>query len=513
MKAAALALCAAFVFALLASPQLDAPGLEYDEVHQACGSFGWLGVQSPFFSQQHVGSVPLFTMHYSGALKTGLYGIWMRLSGAGFEVLSWRWLGLGIAALAVGLLPWLLRRRLAPWPLLLLTLWVLTDITLLLGARHDRGPVAIAFLLRVLLIGVLFGRPAGTALHRHACFLAGFLVGLATWEKLPNALLLLPALWCVLREAQSVRNAVALGIGGLIGALPVAVANVISLLRGEGLFSLHEVSGENPYTLQLFLQQLGDTVAIGSGSLARANMLGLRDTFAASAVMFEIFFAGILLLLLLWLARRHVAAGLRVAVGTALTMLLLLPLLPEIATEHHHLLLLPFLPLAAALALSAPTLQPRMRALLMVLCCCCIAARMPLFFETLSALRATPVATGRGFNPEFTRFATSVAQESAETRVLAAGWGIATQVHCLAQGRAGIVREVYWHEPDAAALNAAAGTARRIVMVAPVNLRGVNAPRRDALFALAQIQPGWRSVPLPAAWTEFSALRVEIYER
>ena len=570
--ACVLALAGAAVFLWLASPQLEAPGLEYDEVHQACGAFGWLGVQSSLFSLTHVGTAPLFTMHYSGALKTAIYGLWMRCSGAEFSVLNWRWLGLVFAALGVALLPWLLRRRLSVWPMLLLMLWVLTDVTLLLGARHDRGPVALAFLLRVLLIGVLFGRPMGAALSRRAWVLAGVLLGLATWEKLPNALMLAPVCWVLAQQARPWGAALCAVAGGLIGAAPIALANGMSLAHGQGLFSLHEVSGENPYTIALWLQQMGDMLTTGSGGLARANMLGMRDASngvgGAAGPVIELALVALLFVMLIVLAWRSGSAALRAATGSALAIVVVLPLMPEIATEHHHLLLLPFLPLATALALSSPshakthllqiqdaalcaphpktpsprlragpvriqdsssanpnTPSPRLRTALGVLCCACVLVRVPTLWETQQALRDTPVASGAGFNPEFTRFAELAAAEGPNTRVLAAGWGIATQVHCLAQGAPNKVAELYWQAPSADAILHAAGDAHRMILVSPLNLRGVNKLRRDAFFSIAaSLAPpppelvqnqaaAWRRVPPAPPWSNFTNLRVETFEK
>src|SRR6476646_10129857 len=90
---------AALLFVALSTWNLAAQGLYQDEVLQASGSFAYVG--GPRIGVLVVGGVPLLNNSYLGAIKTGLYGVYLRLSGNGFSVISWRLFP--ILSVAVGL--------------------------------------------------------------------------------------------------------------------------------------------------------------------------------------------------------------------------------------------------------------------------------------------------------------------------------------------------------------------------------------------------------------------------
>ena len=96
--AIALGLAAAIAFALLASVRLTAQGPQYDELHQAVGAFTWIGAPplSAFCLDFH--GICVLTTTYSAAIKTNLYGLFLRLSGRGFALADWRWLGILLVA-------------------------------------------------------------------------------------------------------------------------------------------------------------------------------------------------------------------------------------------------------------------------------------------------------------------------------------------------------------------------------------------------------------------------------
>ena len=94
--ALAIGVLAACAFARLATINLSAQGVYYDEIHQAPAAFACLGKKAPFFAMSFVHRIPLMTMTYSGAIKPILYGLYLRFTGASFSVESWRWLGIGV---------------------------------------------------------------------------------------------------------------------------------------------------------------------------------------------------------------------------------------------------------------------------------------------------------------------------------------------------------------------------------------------------------------------------------
>src|SRR5262245_16814444 len=157
-----LALLSAAVFFWLATVRLDAQGLYYDELHQATGAFTYLGSPPDYFALFPVYGIPLLNMPYSGAIKTAVYGLYLRLVNPEFSVLSWRLVG--ISFVVVGLVAFVLLAHpsLSLVPLAIVQGLLLSDATVLLSVRHDWGPVAMALALRLVLVGMwLRGETAG----------------------------------------------------------------------------------------------------------------------------------------------------------------------------------------------------------------------------------------------------------------------------------------------------------------------------------------------------------------
>src|SRR5262245_46027825 len=89
-----LSLLPAVIFLWLATVRLDAQGLYYDELHQAAGAFTYLGSPPEYFALFPIHGSPLFNMPYSGAIKTAIYGLYLRLVKPEFSVMSWRLIGI-----------------------------------------------------------------------------------------------------------------------------------------------------------------------------------------------------------------------------------------------------------------------------------------------------------------------------------------------------------------------------------------------------------------------------------
>ena len=80
------AVCAAGLVIAATTYRLEGTGLYYDEVHQATGSFAYVGRPGPMFSLVPIYQLPLLNMPYTGAIKTAIYGIYLRVSGHSFSV-------------------------------------------------------------------------------------------------------------------------------------------------------------------------------------------------------------------------------------------------------------------------------------------------------------------------------------------------------------------------------------------------------------------------------------------
>ena len=194
---------AALLLLAVAGIRLDAQGVYYDEVHQAAGTVAYVGTAPEFFCAAAVAGVPVLTVPYQGALKTAVYGLWMRVTGAGFELVTWRWLGILLVAAGVVAFAVLAAPSLSPGCLAIFSLLVVSDVTVLLGSRHDYGPFAVGLLLRLLLLGAWLARPAGAPRSPANSFVLALLVGQLIYEKLHYVVLLLPLSLIVLGEPRA----------------------------------------------------------------------------------------------------------------------------------------------------------------------------------------------------------------------------------------------------------------------------------------------------------------------
>ena len=224
-----LGIATAVIFVVLASIRLTAQGVNQDELHQAAGAFAWRGGPLLNYAEMTVRGLPVLNMSYSGAIKTALYGLYLRYSGRGFSVLSWRSLGILIGGLALLAFYLLAGRRWPPLARLVFALLVLSDPNLLLLQRHDYGPVAIAFFLRMLFLGFWLRQIDSPSGGVSSCFWLGVIAGIAAFEKLSSLVLLLPlslAILTPLRRTPARQRVVVAGLGALLGFLPLIAVNL-----------------------------------------------------------------------------------------------------------------------------------------------------------------------------------------------------------------------------------------------------------------------------------------------
>src|SRR5262245_28431745 len=194
-----LPLVAPLVFVWLSTVRLNAQGLYYDELHQAPAAFAYMGRTVPFYAGGTIGNnlvsvplphslriLPLLNTPYSGAIKSAAYGLYLRLVGSEFTVVSWRLTGILMVAIGLGTFLWLAQRAVSTWRLALVVALLLTDVTVILASRHDWGPVALALALRLVLIGAWLRGAASSAPPLANSFFLGLIVGVAVFEKLSS---------------------------------------------------------------------------------------------------------------------------------------------------------------------------------------------------------------------------------------------------------------------------------------------------------------------------------------
>jgi hypothetical protein len=509
-----LGLAAAVLFVLLASVRIEAQGTQYDELHQAVGAFTWLGAPPPPIFCMAVRGVCVLNMPYSAAIKTNLYGAWLRLTESRFTLASWRMFGILAIAAGIVLFCALSGPALPPWAVAVFLALLLTDGAVLLAGRFDWGPAALSLALRLALLGLWIGSEAGEAPTLRSSFGLGALVGFAVFEKLSSIVLVPPLAAMVLGSTgRRERRHLLAGAAGLAaGALPLAAVHLGSLLlRGQpvSLGSGPEVS-RSPAG---FLAYLGDYLTLGRGGIFRSFTLGvdrlpwadlLEGTIAAAVCAVV---AAAVALDAMPSTRR---AGIALAGYGAVCLGLYF--LPRPTWAHHWLLGTPFQYAAVALALPALRRgEGRRRVLglaLAALVSLWLVTRLPGLVETERALAAGRASSA--WDPSLAEIGRFAAERPAGTVFVASEWGVATQILAFSGGRPDLVYEPFWRYQGPEQLRRIQEESGARVLYL-VRLRN---PPRTVPGAMQRIErdlaadPRWREVPVEPEAARLKAVLV-----
>jgi len=522
-----LGLVAAAVFGIAAAPNLTGQGLYYDELHQATGSFAYLGQDPEMFAIGSVFGLPVLNTSYSGAIKTGIFGVWLRVSGHPFTVRGWRLLGILIAAAGLGVFVFLARPRIGFLPCFLFVFLVCTDATILLASRHDWGPVALALTLRLLFLGVwLAGSDADDghpATVRNSAVL-GLIVGVALFEKLSSIVLLVPLLLIVSSRHHPTRknHFLASGTGLLAGALPLVLANVGSVLQRGTLVSLTQIGATADRSVplrELLIHYLdlargGDIQMFILGRhLPNTSVPGLILAAAALSATGLLCFA---------MRRDNPAFSRSLAMlGSYLGVAAVLHLLPNRTWVHHWVLGTPFQYLAFALVVAGmlrtrPSLTGR-RLVPAIAVIVALAGVVIVRVPQTAALEGALLRgeTSRSWHPSLTDLGTFAADHSREALFLASDWGVATQIYCLAQGQPRVVEETFWNYTGPSMIEGAVDQSRKDVFYVvrtepPARVRSDNSREiEEDVSGLA----GWVEVPPEPEARTFEMVHIRKFVR
>jgi hypothetical protein len=465
--ALAIGLLAASLYAAAASVRIEGPGPYYDELHQATGAFTHLGSPPDMFSLVNIHGYPLLNMPYSAAIKTHLYGLYLRWSGR-FTLRSWRLLGIGFVAVGMIAFCVLGRRALEWWALAVVLALLLTDGTLLLLGRHDFGPVDLAVLLRLLLLGWwLRGVASGAPTLLNSLGL-GAIVGVAVLEKL-SSVALVPALAVLVlltRDRDRLKHLAAAAGGVVIGVLPLVAINVASQRIYGYVLSLNTVGSVVGRSPAGFWPHLYSVIGIGAGGRAASIVLGRVESAGGAAERVLLLSTLALALLAAWL--RWPAARARWASACALAYVAVIVgfyFFPRSTNVHHWLIGTPFHYLAVALAWGSvrtdaepgPTARRRLRvavlAALPIVTVGWIATRVPTWARLERDLAR--VHTGPLFDPAFATLGRFAARHVDDAIFVASDWGVATQIYCFANGRPRFVHQIFWNRAGVDEIDAA----------------------------------------------------------
>jgi len=498
----------------LATPRLTAQGLQYDELHQAPAAFAFVPGRN-WAAAYSVSGLPALTMPYSGAIKSALYGAWLRVSGRPFTVASWRALGCLLAAGGILLVCASFARWVSAEGALVLGLFLITDATVLLATRHDWGPVALALALRLTLLA-LWARAWSRADARPGESVAmGFLLGLAVYEKLSSVVLVLPvaAAFLLDPERRRIRH-LALGLlGGLAGAAPLVLVNVHSWVTTHALVSLSSdaLTGE---AFPPLVEFLGRYVTLGSGAVLREWILG--DAMPPELVTAEGVLVALLCLTAALAAFRAPPRARRLRAGGVLAVLyvavgLLVAALPADTWVHHWVIGTPFQYvswgfLAGAVARGEVRGTVRGRALAYAF------APLLSLFLILRVGSVVPLErslwaghTSRNWHPSFTRLAEFAARQPADTMFVAGEWGLANQIRCIGDGRVS-VPEPYWSYQGRHDLEVLLEGVPRFYLVAG-NPAGEVPGQTQRILADARALDAFREVPVEAEVASLPAVQ------
>lgn len=447
-----LGLAAALAYLLLTVPFLDSVGLYYDEAYQAPAAFSYVGKNPRMFTPLSVGGVPLLTGSYVGAIKSGLYGLYLKCTSRPFTIESWRMTGILLTAFGFVVFSAATAGTLSAGALCLFFALMLTDVDVLLATRHDYSPVSISLFLRMLFLAAWILPRTGEASERRRAAFMGALVGLAIYDK-ATGIVLLPALLIRLATGsrRTDRGCWLAALGGLsAGLLPLAGANLRAYWTGRGLIALDPISRPwrgLPGWSESF-SFVRDFLGLGQGAGAAGWILGVHRTNVPADV--EAALIAALLGAVLYEGRRggrrphdSDAPGLAAAYLCTGAALLFLPY----ATEFPHwTMATPLQYLAIALWSQgdsppggASGRRPRVAALLPV---ALLLTRLPALAAAEKAMRAGK--TGVAWDRSFSTLAEFAAKNRSRAVFVAADWGFAAQIYCASQAEDGVVFEPFW---------------------------------------------------------------------
>lgn len=353
---------AALLFSGLASVRLDQAGLYYDELHQAAPSFAYCGKHPPMFCSFTIKGVPVLNMNYSSAIKSGIYGLYLRCSGEPFSVVSWRLLGILMVGLGITVFGVLARDAMSLGGLLFFYSLFLTDATVFLTTRHDWGPVALALGLRLTFIGFWIRVETSTSVS--SAFFLGAIASLSVFEKLSSLPLFLPLGFAFFRMhfRKSYRQAVWCLAGVFLGAIPLLGINLITCLSQGRLISFEDVSKPHSISITGFNSFLGNYLSLGEGPGARAFIFGEEPPVRGVDYLLPLLGLAIAYIAVrLYVEKRQWPASASLALGYLLVGLGIY-LLPNHTWIHHWIIGTPFQ--YAALAIAFVELYPnRLRVL------------------------------------------------------------------------------------------------------------------------------------------------------
>lgn len=500
---------AAVLWVLLTAIRLDAQGPEYDELHQATGVFTHLGSPPVMFAQVPIGGYPLMNMPYSAAIKTNIYGLYLRISGR-FSLFSWRLCGILFIAAGIVLFCCLARWALSPVALAAFLMLLLSDGNVVVLGRHDWGPVALSLLARLAMLGLWLRDEVAERLSPRNSFALALITGLAIVEKL-SALVLVPALGIMLFTSPRRHNRehlLSAAAGGLLGILPLVLVNLYTFHLSRMVFSLTGMGKEPQRSISGFLDYSFKFFTLGTGHDAAGLILGVWTWSKGAAA--EIVFLSLFLLFVLGLALHRRSSRLMKMAGAAmfayLAIWIALYLLPRATWIHHWILGTPFQYAAIALAVANPS--RKLRATFLAGVIACVGWRLP---GMIAIERG--ILEGRAskrWDPSLAQVGRFAAKMAGRAVFVASDWGVGAQIYCFSNGRPGLLYEPFWRYAGPRELHAIQTTSGTSVLYL-VRLEPPVLVKREITKKIEHdlvADGSWREVPVEPEVAHLAAVNV-----
>jgi hypothetical protein len=442
------------LFLILCSVRLTEQGLYHDEVHQALPSFAYLSrqVTPEMLCMLDIKGIPILNMSYSGAIKTGIYGLYLKYFGERFTVASWRALGILFVSAAIFFFSALTAQRLpSRWLLLFLALFI-SDMSVILTTRFDWGPTALALALRLIFIALWMRGLTDETMKPQTAFLLGAVVSFAAFEKLSSVVLVFPLAlaFAFAPNAKTVKHGLACLLGLIVGGVPLIFVNAYTWIEKRALISLQTTGARQAKSLYGLLGYYYDYLATGNGAVAKSFILGPQANH--SYVDLELFaLTGILLLVLFINSQYRKITLFRVSTAMMFSYLIIpigLYLLPPATWLHHWMIGTPFHYAAVALTFTGlyqTEIKNRgiryARIIFVALIAILLASRISGVVSLEQAFLRGDAT--KSWDSSFSKIGYFAATHTEDSVFIAAEWGVATQIFCLSNGYPDVVYQLY----------------------------------------------------------------------
>lgn len=446
----------AVIFVMISSVRLTGQGLYHDEAAQASASFAHIGIRPEMYSQVTIKGIPILNTAYTGAIKSNIYGLYLKFSGLRFSVKSWRLAGIIFVSIGIYLFCMIANTGMPFASLITFLLFFMTDMTVILGTRHDFGPVALGVLFRLIFIATWFYGETKKTTSKFNSFFLGFLVNIAVFEKLSSFVLVFPLILMFLFSGnrRSIAHYLSCVIGMIIGGIPLIFTNLYTFLENGELVTLTSLRIPEMHRNLDFLQLVSNYLSLGNGSLLKFVILGSDINNPYKYIDLEKYFISTILLLSTIIAicywkQNKVFRLSGVMLLSYILLVIVLYLLPTPTWAHHWIIGTPFQYTAISFTffglyhMKTPSdiriklFQISFTSILIIFLivrCVGLTSLEKSFFRGDTSVM---------FDSSITKLGHLASNRAKEAIFMAADHGIATQIYCLSNGHPNLVHELF----------------------------------------------------------------------